>query len=135
MKNVAKVALISILSLFVLAGCGSNSAESAAVGFYEAMQKGDVDKYKKLSTSNTQGVMAFAFGMKCMGQNLDDDKVLSSCMKETADYSKVEVVSVDEKSENLSIVTLSIHGDDGNVKEEQVKIKKVDNDWKVDISK
>lgn len=135
MSNVVKIAFMGILALFMFSGCGSNSPEDVAVGFYEAIKNGDVDKYKKYSTTSTQGVMAFGFGMKCMGKNLEDDKELSECMKETSGFSKIESIGTEEKSDTVSIVTLKIYDEDGGSKEEKVKVKKIDDEWKVDISK
>ena len=109
-------ALVACACLF--AGCGS-SPESVALNFSEAMAKGKYDVAEKYASSDTVKLVKLTASLA-----EDSDK------KPNAKF-KVVSSSIDD---DTATVTLKVT-DDGESKEEEIFLRKIDGKWKVDMKK
>ena len=132
MKTLLKMMSVAFMAI-VFTACSSNNPESVAVDFTEAVYTGHLEKAKSYCTERGEKTMAML--SKMLESRID-------MMKDTDPEVKVIECEVSEDGESAKVkveVSKFLDGNDGEIsdkpKNETVRLKKVDGDWKVEFSK
>ncbi len=109
----------TVIIFFFLAACSENSPKSVAENFLKAMNKMDFDGAKKYGTDET-------------GKMLDMLSGFSKMMPDSAKKeSKAEIISEKIEGDKATV----IYKDEGKSEEQVLNLIKIDNQWKVAMSK
>lgn len=131
MKNILKIAFITLLSAVLFSGCGSDTPESATKKFLNSLKDGNVKDFKKYSTEGTQSLIRFSLIGHC--PNINGDKELSVCLKLLADdVAEYIVTDIKEYDETSARVYVNAKLKSGLINKAKYDLKKIDGDWKVD---
>lgn len=135
MMKMTKIILGAFLALF-LVGCSSGPGATAE-NFFDALKDGDVSGMQEYSTQSTQQILMMSLSMQCGGA-VESEDGLSQCLKESfGEFTKFEATEekISESNPNSATVSLKEYKTDGSSVMEQIKLVKVDGDWKVNMSK
>lgn len=115
-KMKLKIAVIAMAGI-LLASCGGNGPEKVVKEFFTALKEKNFDKAKSLATTESATVIDLMAKVPDMGGDSDD--------------AKLEKVDCEVSGETA---TCNCY-EKGNDKAEKMKLKKVDGNWKVSMSK
>jgi hypothetical protein len=135
-KRLRGLVLLSSLVFFV--GC-SSPQEKAIDNMYDALENGNVEKFKNSVTNSTANLIFMSLNMQCHPTDKDfksksRNEQLSYCMKQVFSDQKHKVVEIKEISavEAKAIVS---NESDGKFVNETLDLVKHGDDWKVNIHK
>ena len=132
MKTMLKFVCIAFMA-FTFAACSNNTPEKVAVNFAKAFYTGNPEKATEYCTEESQKVVALISGM--MESQLEE-------MQKT--HPDIKLVSTELASDGNSAkvkleISNYIDGKSGEIRKkahkETVRLKKVDDQWKVAMSK
>jgi hypothetical protein len=118
MKNIRNK-ISAILGFVLIVSCSNNSPKSVAESFLKAMNKMDFEEAKKYGTDDTGKMLDMLSGFTKM--------MPDSAKKET----KSEIVSEKIDGDKATVT----YKDDGKSEEQVLNLVKIDNKWKVAMSK
>lgn len=120
-------ALIAILFLFALTGCGGGSPSSTVRDFYNYTQKGDYEKAASLLSQSTLD----QFGIAKIVQLLQQQK------EGWNDYGGVDKFEIADETvvNNQAMVEVKITMKDGQVLSDTVTLLKEEKGWRINLGK
>lgn len=113
------VAMLAILSLFIMTGCGGGSPKKVAEKWLNAMMNGDVKAANAVSTAKTH-----EFNARAIERSKEDSESLEKIKKSKITYE--EKIDGDK-----AIVTVT---SDAEKEEMTITLVKQDGKWLVDVS-
>jgi len=126
-KKLLILAVICLISVVIIAGCGDNQEKQIAdvvKAFYDTMQKGDIDKALTL-TKGTSGATQEEL------QAAKEILTLASTMAMSIEKTVVKQVKLTDANNATVTVELQVAG---QKKDTQIKAVKEESGWKVDLT-
>jgi len=118
MKNICNKISV-VLGFVFIVSCSGNSPKSVAESFLKAMNKMDFEEAKKYGTDDTGKMLDMLSGFTKMMPDSAKKEVKSEIIAEKIDGDKATVT----------------YKDDGKSEEQVLNLVKIDNKWKVAMSK
>ena len=115
----------------LLTGCFNsveNTPEGVTKAYVEALNNGDIDSFRELSTKKHQNLLLAFVRMGCEKDSLED------CFKDLSTKFNDNVRRIDVVSENANETILKVYLENKN-KFQKYKLTKVDGKWKVNNEK
>lgn len=127
---------LTLAAAFLFVGC-SSSPEDAVYGMYDALGNGDLSGLQETATESTLGLLSMASMMQCQANKNDfdsEEELVSECLEQAFGDISISDVEILEQTET-SAKALVTSSNNGKESKEKIDLRKVDDTWKVHISK
>ncbi len=134
-KNTTLVVLVSMILTFMFVACSGKSPADIEMSMWKQVQKGNYEDAMEILVKNSMRSEDDTPEKQREVVTMFAEKVKASC-EEKGGIKDIKLLeeSISEDG-NTALVTLEITYKNGSTKEERSKYKKVDGDWKIDMSK